>query len=381
MIGDRRTTLVVTNDYPPRIGGIESFVASACRMLDDDVVVLTSREPGWQAHDRGMAHRVVRHPTAVLLPTPDVVSAARELIVAHRCGRVLFGAAAPLALMAPRLRMPGVERIVALSHGHEVWWGRVPGTRALLRRIAAGVDVLGHISAFTASELRTVLAPEHHRRLRRIPPPVDTDLFRPSAGAADERVARVVAAGRFVPAKGWRLLLDAWQQVLLRIRGRDDAPSVVLELVGSGPLDRELRRRAARFPTGTVRVRGPVAHHQMPAVLAGARAFALPVGTRWPGFEPEGLGLVFVEAAACGIPVLAGKSGGTGDAVDHGRSGWCLDPSDLDGWVDRLELLIMEPGRARQLGEWGRGTVAPRFAEPAVRANLRDALGLEDTPR
>src|SRR5699024_1345055 len=123
----------------------------------------------------------------------------------------------------------------------------------------------------------------------------------------------------FVPAKGWRVLLDAWHRVLARLAGRADAPAVVLELVGSGMLAGELTRRVARFPAGTVRLRGPVEHPRMPQLLAGARAFALPVGTRWPGLEPEGLVLVCVEAAACGIPVLSGKSGGTGDAVDDGR--------------------------------------------------------------
>ena len=330
------TTLVITNDHPPRIGGIESFVAAACRLLDDDVVVLTSRSPGWQHHDRRAAHPVVRHPTRVLLPTPDVAVTARRLIEQHRCGRVLFGASAPLGLLARGLRSPTVERVVALSHGHEVWWARVPGTRALLRRIAADVDVLGHISEFTAGELRPVLAPEDRDKLCRIPPPVDIESFRPHTSPGDTSVARVVAAGRFVSAKGWRVLLEAWERVTSRLAGCVDAPSMVLELVGSGRLSGELARRAARLPSGTVRLRGPVPHGRMPDLLAGARAFALPVGSRWPGLEPEGLGLVFVEAAACGIPVLAGKSGGTGDTVDHGRSGWCLEPDDVDAWADHL---------------------------------------------
>lgn len=377
MTGPHRTTLVVTNDYPPRIGGIESFVAAVCRLLDDDVVVLTSRSPGWRRHDRASPHPVVRHPTRMLLPTPDVAAAARRLIERHHCRQVLFGASAPLGLLADRLRFGGVERVVALSHGHEVWWGKVPGTRALLRRIAAGVDVLGHISAFTAAELGAVLPAGDRAKLRRIPPPVDTELFRPPTGAGEDAVARVVAAGRFVPAKGWRVLMDAWHRVLARLAGRADAPAVVLELVGSGMLAGELTRRVARFPAGTVRLRGPVEHGRMPQLLAGARAFALPVGTRWPGLEPEGLGLVFVEAAACGIPVLAGKSGGTGDAVDDGRSGWLLDPADPDAWADHLEQLIMDPDRARRMGQWGRERVAPRFGDTAVRSALREALGLE----
>lgn len=391
MTGPRPTTLVVTNDFPPRIGGIESFVAQACRMLDDRVVVLTSRSPGWQECDRTLPYRVVRLATPVLLPTPAVGRAAEHLLSESGATRVLFGASAPLGLLGPRLRAAGAQRIVALSHGHEVWWARVPGTRQALRRIGAGVDVLGHISDFTAREITPALRAEDRAKLVRVAPPVDLELFSPGSRHVaplrldrrgeddgplllDQREVRIVAAGRFVACKGWRTLLAAWHEVLDGLASQPDPPSVVLELIGRGPWRRRLERAAARFPAGTVRIRDAVPHHRMPEVLAGARAFALPVRSRWPGLEPEGLGMVFVEAAACGIAVLAGRSGGTPETVVQERSGWCLDPDDVAGWVDRLRAVIDDPGLATALGQVGRVQVAPRFSQRATRLALHAAL-------
>ena len=131
----------MTNDFPPRIGGIESFVHDLCRLLDDDVVVLTSGPDGAAAADLGRPHPVVRT-GSVLLPTP--AAARRAVRLLHRSGatRVLFGAAAPLGLLAPTLRRAGATRVVALTHGHEVWWARVPGSRSLLRRIGDACDHL-----------------------------------------------------------------------------------------------------------------------------------------------------------------------------------------------------------------------------------------------
>lgn len=384
------TTVVITNDFPPRIGGIESFVAQACRMLDDDVVVVTSRSPGWQDHDRTLPYRVVRCDTSLLLPTRSVGQVAARVLVETGASRVLFGASAPLGLLAPRLRAAGAERIVALSHGHEVWWAQVPGTRHALRRIGARVDVLGHISAFTGDEIGRALRPADRDKLVRIAPPVDLALFAPQpTGGLDPRDAgdqpisrprtdphgqlRVVAAGRFVACKGWRTLLAAWRQLLANLPA-DQRSGVVLELVGRGPWRRRLVRAAATFPPGTVRVRDGVAHEQMPRVLAGARAFALPVRARWPGLEPEGLGMVFVEAAACGLPVLVGRSGGTPETVVDGSSGWCLDPDDVTGWAHALERVVTDASLAQRLGEHGRNRVAPRFSRETTAAALREAL-------
>jgi len=167
--------------------------------------------------------------------------------------------------------------------------------------------------------------------------------------------------------------LDAWRQILPELAGQD-CPPVVLELVGRGPWRTRLLREAAGFPSGTVRVRDAVPHREMPRVLEGARAFALPVRSRWPGLEPEGLGMAFVEAAACALPVVAGRSGGTPETVDQGLSGWCLDPDDTAAWAEALLRLVTEPELARRLGAYGRDQVAPRFSQVRTRRALRAAL-------
>ncbi|WP_143671618.1 glycosyltransferase, partial [Streptomyces sp. wa1071] len=143
----RRRTLVVTNDFPPRQGGIETFVqAMTSRFATDSVVVYTSAEPGAAAHDAALPHPVVRDPARTLLPVPRVAARAVEIARRHGCDSVWFGAAAPLGLLADRLRREsGVRRAVATTHGHEVWWARTPGARTLLRRIGDRTDTVTYL--------------------------------------------------------------------------------------------------------------------------------------------------------------------------------------------------------------------------------------------
>ncbi|MGI3780666.1 MAG: glycosyltransferase, partial [Janthinobacterium lividum] len=158
------TTLVVTNDFPPRIGGIESFVAHACRLLDDDVVVYTSGPPGSAATDADRPFPVVRD-GALLLPSARVARRAADLLRSYGASRVLVGAAMPLGLLAPRLRRAGAETVVALTHGHEVWWATVPGARAALRRVGDACDHLTTISDYTAGRIGPALGPAARTRL------------------------------------------------------------------------------------------------------------------------------------------------------------------------------------------------------------------------
>ncbi|HWH31210.1 MAG TPA: glycosyltransferase, partial [Egibacteraceae bacterium] len=162
-------TLVITNDFPPRPGGIQAFVHSlAVRQPADEVVVYAPAWKGAAAFDGGQPFPVVRHPTSLMLPTPDVLRRARDLVAAERCDRVWFGAAAPLGLLAPRL---GVARAVASTHGHEVGWALLPGARQALARIARGVDVVTYLGDYTRTRLaRAVPA----AKLARLPSGVDT---------------------------------------------------------------------------------------------------------------------------------------------------------------------------------------------------------------
>ncbi|MGI8456848.1 MAG: glycosyltransferase, partial [Propionibacteriaceae bacterium] len=221
----------MTNDFPPRIGGIEGFVAQICRLLDD-VVVLTSREAGDRAHDATLPYEVVRS-GRVLLPTPAVGAQAVRLLRDHDADRVVFGAAAPLGLLGPTLRRAGAKQILALSHGHEVWWARLPLSRTLLRRIGDGADHVAVISDYTRARIAPVLSPAARSALLTIPPPVDLAVFTP--GAAGVQPGRCVAAARLVRQKGLDTLLRGWARLGTQ-QGRE------LVIVGDGPDRRRLNR-------------------------------------------------------------------------------------------------------------------------------------------
>jgi phosphatidyl-myo-inositol dimannoside synthase len=372
------TTLVVTNDFPPRIGGIESFVAAACRLLDDDVVVYTSGPPGAEATDAGRPYRVVRD-GALLLPTPRVAARAAELLRGSGASRVLVGAAMPLGLLAPGLRRAGAEAVVGLTHGHEVWWATLPGSRAALRRVGDACDHLTTISAYTAGRVAPALSPAARSRLLRLPPLVDGDVFHAASDCTGPaRPPTVVAVGRFVAQKGFDLLLRSWSGVVAGL-GPDRRPRLVL--VGDGPQAPRLRLLAERPEVaGTVVFAGALDARGVADRLRGADVFALPVRTRWAGLNPEGLGLAALEAAACGLPVLVGDSGGAPETVLDGVSGRALPSDDPAAWTAALLALLADPVAARAMGERGRRLVQDRFGAEQARRTLRAALRLDADP-
>ncbi len=384
------TTLIISNDFPPRIGGIESFVAELCRLLDDRVVVLTSGNgpAGRRAdrlHDAGLAFPVVRT-GRLLLPTRRVARLATRLMAEYDASRVIFGAAAPLSLLAPTLRRAGAERILALSHGHETWWAQVPVARTLLRRMADGVDAFGVISDFTAARIAPALSQAGRARLVRIPPPVDGERFYPRARdrssedhAGDEygqaTRPRCVAAGRFVPQKGFETLLTAWRQVLDSPVGARD-PELVL--IGDGPRRDRLTSLVRDLAlSDSVRFTGALSHGQLAVELRAGQVFALPVRTRWAGLNPEGLGLGFCEAAACGLPVVVGRSGGAPETVRDGVSGFVVEPDDPTPWAARLIELLGDQTLAARMGAAGRAHALDRFSSDLVARQVRHALRLD----
>lgn len=356
------TTLVITNDFPPRLGGIESFVAQACGFLDDDVVVLTSSTRGRlsaeRACDAALPYPVVRR-GGVLLPTLSTLRAARALVRQHGCDRVLFGAAAPLGLLARALRTEIPGRVVAISHGHEVWWSGAPVTRHLLRRIARDVDVLTAISGFTQGRLEAALPPPLRDRVVRLAPPVDLDRFTP--GPHPSGPPTIVSAGRFVPRKNQATLLRAFTRV------RDQLPDARLRLAGAGPGEARLRRLAGPGVEFVGRLEGK----DLTAFYRSGHVFALPVARR--PRDQEGFGMVFAEAAACGLPVVVGNSGGAPETCRDGVTGHVVEPDDVDALAARLVELLSDPDRARAMGEAGRAHVE-QFSAQRARATLRSCL-------
>ncbi len=355
-------TLVVTNDFPTRRGGIETFVLSLCQQLPaDEVVVYTAEMPGGASYDATLAFPVHRDPTSVLLPTPRVGARVERVLRETGCDRVLFGASAPLGLLAGRLRAAGAERVVALTHGHEVWWARAPGARQVLHRIGEGCDVLTYVSAWCRDRIAPALSPEAATRMRRLSPGVDTERFHPGCGGADVRrrwgiapdAPVVVCTARMVRRKGQDLLLEAWPRVL------DVVPDARLLLVGDGPHRKALQRTASGPPdlARSVVFTGSVPWSDMPAHTDAGDVFAMPCRTRLGGLEPEAFGIVALEAAACGLPVVIGDSGGAPETVLDGETGFVVPPQDTAAVAEHVVALLASPEGSRAMGERGRDRV------------------------
>ncbi|MFI7235087.1 glycosyltransferase family 4 protein [Streptomyces cyaneofuscatus] len=373
-----RRTLVVTNDFPPRQGGIETFLhAMTGRFPDGSVVVYTSAEPGAAAHDAALTYPVVRDPAKMLLPSPRATARAVELARLHGCDSVWFGAAAPLGLMAERLRREaGIRRAVATTHGHEVWWARTPGARALLRRIGDRTDAVTYLGAATRAPIAAALGPAAARRMVRLAPGVDPEAFRVRAGRSPVREryglgARpvILCAARLVPRKGQDTLIRALPAV------RRAVPGAVLLLTGDGPYARSLRRLAQDIGVADhVIFAGGQPHAEMPGHYAAADVFAMPCRTRRRGLEVEGLGIVFLEAAAAGLPVLVGDSGGAPDAVRDGETGHVVDGRDVEAVADRLVGMLRDREAAAAMGEKGRAWVREAWGWGSAYATLEGLL-------
>ena len=366
--------LIVTNDFPPRPGGIQQFVhALAARLPSDEVVVYAPRWKRDAAFDAEQAFPVVRHPTSLMLPVPSVLERAREVARAERCDAVWFGAAAPLALLAPSLRKE-IGRFVASTHGHEVGWARIPGARQTLRRIGRGLDVATYLTEYTRARLDPVIG--DRTRLERLPSGVDTDAFHPGAGREEIRRRHaladrpvVVCVSRLVPRKGQDVLIRALPAI------RETAPGAALLVVGGGPDMPRLQRLAVeRGVADHVRFTGSVPWEELPAHYAAGDVFAMPCRTRLGGIDVEGLGIVFLEAAATGLPVVAGDSGGAPDTVRDGETGVVVDGRDVARVAREVGALLADPARAAAMGAKGRAWVEAEWQWDVLATRLRGLL-------
>lgn len=362
MSTDRRL-LVVTNDFPPRPGGIQSFVAGVVsRLPAERVVVLTSRWRGWAEWDAQVPYTVIRHDTSVLLPTAPVRRHALEVFRDQGCTDVWFGAAAPLGLLAPALREAGAQRIVATTHGHEAGWTTIPALGLLLRRVASGVDVLTYLGDYTRTRLAGAIG-RHTDRLQRLVPAVDTDMFRPNDDGATirrelgwEHRPVVVCVSRLMPRKGQDVLVQALPEIRRRV------PDTSLLLVGGGPSRSRIEELAARHRVSDhVHITGSVPFERLPGYYAAGDVFAMPCRQRLGGLDIEGLGMVFLEAAACGLPVVAGKSGGSVEALLDDETGRLVDGGKHGQVATAVAELLADPHLAEQMGERGREWVHAKW--------------------
>jgi phosphatidylinositol alpha-1,6-mannosyltransferase len=371
--------LIVSNDFPPRRGGIQSFVhALASRMPAGSVVVYAPAWEGAAEFDRRQRFPVIRHPTSLMLPVPSVSRRAARILREHECDTVLFGAAAPLGLIAPSLRRAGARRLVAMTHGHEAGWAALPGARALLRRIGNQVDVVTYLGEYFRVRLARALPAGAAARMVRLAPGVDTGAFRPGAGGAEVRQRLglgnrpvVVCVSRMVPRKGQDTLIRAWPHVAAAgpagahegAAGQagtcggglgDLSGDPVLLLVGDGPYRDRLGRLAQRVGVaGSVVFTGPVPAAELPAYYDAGNVFAMPCRTRRAGLDVEGLGIVYLEASASGLPVVGGDSGGAPDAILDGETGYVVPGRDVAAVARRITALLADPAGAAAMGEKG----------------------------
>ncbi|MDJ1136918.1 glycosyltransferase family 4 protein [Streptomyces iconiensis] len=345
----------------------------AHRFPPGEVVVHTSAEPGsaTEEFDAAQPFPVVRDRARLLLPTPRTLALARALAFRYGCDRVWFGAAMPLALLAEPLGLPSV----ATTHGHEMGWAALPGARLLLRRVADTTGTVTCLTAHARARMSAALGP--HARTARLVPGVDPGLFASPprrdirAELALGKRPLVLSVSRLVPRKGQDTLIRALPLV------RRTVPEATLLIVGSGPYERALRRlarRTAGLPGDAVVFAGPREHSQLPPYYAAADVFAMPCRTRRLGLEAEGLGIVYLEAAAAGLPVIAGASGGAPEAVRDGETGHVTDGRDVRAVADRITELLADPETAAGMGAKGRAWVGAEWSWDASARHLRALL-------
>ncbi|MET8428066.1 glycosyltransferase family 4 protein [Nocardia sp. NPDC004860] len=376
-------TLLVTNDFPPRPGGIQSYLHALARQLPADELVVYA--PRWRGDshwkfDAQQPFQVVRHPTTLMLPTPLVARRAKKLMRDEKCDRVWFGAAAPLALLSPVLRQAGAERILASTHGHEVGWSMLPAARQALRVIGDHTDVVTYVSKYTRRRFSSAFGAQ--AALEYLPPAVDSEVFKPDPAARAELRARyglgdrptILCLSRLVPRKGQDMLITA----MLEIRRRVDG--AVLVIAGGGPYEQKLRQFAEVMGLGNdVVFAGRVPSGELAAHHTIADVFAMPCRTRGFGLDVEGLGIVFLEASATGVPVVAGNSGGAPETVREGETGRVVNGRSAEELTDAIVDILSDRDAAARMGAAGRAWVQQQWRWDLMGARLQHLLNPTET--
>ncbi|HEX8861843.1 MAG TPA: glycosyltransferase family 4 protein, partial [Actinomycetes bacterium] len=344
------------------------------RLPPDQVAVYAPAWPGASAFDAAQPFRVVRHPGTTMLPVPDVLRRTVALAREVRPEVICFGAAFPLGLLAGRLtRATGVP-CIGFTHGVEVAVGRVPLVNRLQVRVASQLRLLTAVSRWSAARVRRAVRGRCPVEL--LPAGVAADVYHPEVdGRAVRERHRLgsdpvcVCISRLVPRKGQDRLIQAWPAVVARV------PDARLLIVGGGSYGRRLGRLAAASPVADrIHLAGEVAWEDLPAHYAAGDVFAMPCRTRWLGMDLEALGVVFLEAAAAGLPVVAGRSGGAPETVIEGETGTVVDGRRAAAVGDAVAGLLADLPRARAMGEAGRRRVEAEFSWEAVGARLEKLL-------
>lgn len=370
--------LCITNDFGPRAGGIETFVIGLIeRLPHGSVIVYTSAQDNSEEYDRKWFEEygveVLRDKAKILLPTPGVSFCVKSLIRDRNIRTVFFGAAAPLGILSKGLRRAGVQHIVALTHGHEVWWSRIWPFNWAMRRISQQVDHLTYLGAFTQRAIAQAISTSAAAAMVKIAPGIDTDHFAPvdatalkvQLGVGNKKV--IVSVGRLVHRKGQDTLIEAMPEIISAI------PDAHILMIGEGPYRAYLENRAKALNVqSSVTFIGRIQYADLPRYICTGDVFVMPSRSRLAGLEVEGLGIVYLEASACGLPVIAGNSGGAPDAVLEGKTGLVVDGRSSREVAQAVIELLSDKARCTEMGangrqwiikEWRWDIWATRFAE------------------
>ncbi len=367
MLSNEGKVLFVTNDFGPRAGGIETFIIGLIeRRSFASTIVYTSAQANSQEYDqmweKKCGVKVIRDSSRILLPTPRVARRISALIKAEGISVAAFGAAAPLGLLAHSMKRSGIVRIVALTHGHEVWWAKVFPFNLLLRRIGTGVDSLTYLGEYTRQMISRPLTQSAKSAMIKIAPGIDTDHFSPRNSAnlrqslqlSQKKV--IVCVARLVHRKGQDKLIDAMPSIL------ESISNAHLLIVGQGPYQSKLVKRVKKLGLEeSVTFVGRINYEKLPEYICVGDLFAMPSRSRFGGLEVEGLGIAYLEASACGLPVIAGSSGGAPDAVVDGKSGVVVNGTDITAIAKTVIKFLRDPEGSRQMGQFGRNWVVEKW--------------------
>jgi phosphatidylinositol alpha-1,6-mannosyltransferase len=348
--------LLVTNDFGPRAGGIETFIIGLLERIEDkEIWVYTSHQPNSADYDQRWLNkykvRVIRDRSKVLLPTPRVVRSLRKLIKSQRIEVIWFGAAAPLGISAPWLRLPSVKRVIALTHGHEVWWAKIPPFSWLLRYASSGIDFVGVLGDYTE---RAISKAVNREKLIRIAPGIDVQHFSKTESSLRKDLQLgnrpvIICVGRLVHRKGQDKLIEALPEIKKFI------PDAILLIVGEGPHRKELDLLVTKYKLeDSVKFVGRISYDDLPKYLSASDLFAMPSRDRLFGLEVEGLGIVYLEASACHLPVIVGRSGGATDALLEGVTGISVNGRDTKEIAGAVVKLLGNKKLAEEMGKSGR---------------------------
>ncbi|MBM3691459.1 MAG: glycosyltransferase family 4 protein [Actinobacteria bacterium] len=367
-------TLVITNDFPPRRGGIQTFIEQlVSQMYPKSVVVFTSSWSGAKEYDAKLPFDVKRISGSVLLPTPRRVLQIKRLIKQYDCDQVLFGALAPLAIMSKSLKRAGIKNIVALTHGHEAGWAKIPLLRFLLARCAKNVDVITYLTQYTKKQIESLMPAT--ARLIQLSPAVDSNRYTPFNKSQREMIREkfnlsnntvLLGVSRLMPRKGFDSVIRSMPALM------SEFPNIKFVVVGGGPDRNRLMKLAKRNRVyDAVQFIGSVPHNDLPEIYNLADVFVMPCRTRFAGLDVEGFGIVYLEAAACGVAVIAGKSGGAPEAVIDSESGLVVDDQSL---IPAIQTLLRDESKREQFGLAGRAWVAKEFTLGSRGDLIRDLL-------